>query len=185
MPYNGSCISGAATATAARLDGYGPKVSTAGFDILLVNASIVHSTSADAASRLLLRCISVQPRALLHLAWLLAAAGWLLQNVPGLTLACSSGLAWGLTSAAWLLQRYRSLHAGNWSFQVRALDDAGNYQNITAYPYATVNWTVALPSPYAEIQGGYTHKEGGCQVLSAVLQFVVYQQTLTRVADFS
>ena len=93
---------------------------------------------------------------------ILAAAGCLLQIGPRL----DTCLRW-LTSAAWLLQRYRSLHAGNWSFQVRAIDDAGNYQNITAYPYATVNWTVALPSPYAEIQGGYTHEEGGSQVLSA------------------
>ena len=54
---------------------------------------------------------------------------------------------------------------------MRAVDDAGNYQNTTAYPYPTVNWTVALPSPYAEIQGGCVHPEGGFQVLSAVLGF--------------
>ena len=67
MPHSGSYISGAASATAADW-----VVIAQGehcwLDVLLVNASVVHSRRADAASGLMLPCSSALPGALLCLA---------------------------------------------------------------------------------------------------------------------
>ena len=76
MPYNGSYNSRAASATAANWVDVA-QGEHCWLDALLVNASLVHSRRVDATSGLMLRCRSVLPRALLCLAWFLAAAGWL------------------------------------------------------------------------------------------------------------
>ena len=49
------------------------------------------------------------------------------------------------------MQVYGSLGAGNWTFQVRSTDAAGNAELA---PFRSFAWTVALPASYPVISGG-------------------------------
>ncbi len=48
-------------------------------------------------------------------------------------------------------QAYTSLPSGNWTFEVRATDGAGNAQTAA---YGTYTWQLSLPAAYVALTGG-------------------------------